>query len=208
MFTGIISGMAKVMRTAPKDGGLELDIEKPSGLIGTHDGDSIAINGVCLTVTKHDHLLTFDVIPETLARTDLGSLTAGELVNVEPSLRFGDFVGGHMVYGHVDGTTQIVRRDPEGLGYRMWFATPPALRSLIVEKGYVSLDGVSLTVAGLDGDRFAVALIPETLKRTTLGRKGVGASVNIEADPVARYVAAQLRDRANAAQSGEASRGR
>jgi len=207
MFTGIVPGMAKVTRAAPKDGGLELEIEKPSGLIGTHEGDSIAINGVCLTVTKHTDALTFDVIPETLARTDLGSLTVGALVNVEPSLRFGDFVGGHMVYGHVDGTCEIVRRDPEGQGYRMWFETPPELRSLIVEKGYVSLDGVSLTIARVDGDRFAVALIPETLKRTTLGRKGVGDSVNIEADPVARYVAAQLRDRANA-QSGEASRGR
>ncbi len=207
MFTGIVPGMAKVTRAAPKDGGLELEIEKPSGLIGTHEGDSIAINGVCLTVTKHTDALTFDVIPETLARTDLGSLTVGALVNVEPSLRFGDFVGGHMVYGHVDGTCEIVRRDSEGQGYRMWFETPPELRSLIVEKGYVSLDGVSLTIARVDGDRFAVALIPETLKRTTLGRKGVGDSVNIEADPVARYVAAQLRDRANA-QSGEASRGR
>jgi len=207
MFTGIVPGMAKVTRAAPKDGGLELEIEKPSGLIGTHEGDSIAINGVCLTVTKHTDALTFDVIPETLARTDLGSLTVGALVNVEPSLRFGDFVGGHMVYGHVDGTCEIVRRDPEGQGYRMWFETPPELSSLIVEKGYVSLDGVSLTIARVDGDRFAVALIPETLKRTTLGRKGVGDSVNIEADPVARYVAAQLRDRANA-QSGEASRGR
>jgi len=207
MFTGIVPGMAKVTRAAPKDGGLELEIEKPSGLIGTHEGDSIALNGVCLTVTKHTDALTFDVIPETLARTDLGSLTVGALVNVEPSLRFGDFVGGHMVYGHVDGTCEIVRRDSEGQGYRMWFETPPELRSLIVEKGYVSLDGVSLTIARVDGDRFAVALIPETLKRTTLGRKGVGDSVNIEADPVARYVAAQLRDRANA-QSGEASRGR
>lgn len=208
MFTGIIPGMAKVVRAARKDGGLELEIERPSGLIGTHEGDSIAINGVCLTVTKHSGALTFDVIPETLARTNLGGLAAGELVNVEPSLRFGDFVGGHMVYGHVDGTCEIVARDPEGQGYRQWCSTPPDLRSLIVEKGYVSLDGVSLTIAQVQRDRFAVALIPETLKRTTLGRKGVGASVNIEADPVARYIAAQLRDRAAAARSGEAPRGR
>lgn len=101
-----------------------------------------------------------------------------------------------MVYGHVDATTKIQSKDPEGQGYRMWCETPQGLERLIVEKGYVSLDGVSLTVAEVKAQQFAVALIPETLKRTTLGRKGVGLSLNIEVDPVARYVAAQLGSRA------------
>ena len=196
MFTGIITAMAKVVRATPQQGGLELAIDKPKAFVGAQDGDSVAINGVCLTVKTRNGSLAFDVIPETLSRTNLKRLKKGDLVNVEPSLRVGDLVGGHMVYGHVDATCTIVRKDPEGQGYRLWCGTPRSLRNLIVEKGYVSLDGASLTVAEVKGDKFAVALIPETLKRTTLGRKGAGDSVNIEVDPIARYVAAQVRDRA------------
>jgi riboflavin synthase len=207
MFTGLIVHMAKVTRIVPDAGGIELAIEKPAGFVGAQDGDSIAISGVCLTVKDHTSDLVFDVIPETLQRSNLGRLAPGDLVNVEPSLRFGDYVAGHMVYGHVDATCEILAKDPEGQGYRLWCATPPALRSLIVEKGYIGLDGVSLTIAQVQEGRFAVALIPETLKRTTLGRKGVGLSVNIEVDPVARYVAAQLQDRAEAVAARETPRG-
>ncbi|HXN08886.1 MAG TPA: riboflavin synthase [Candidatus Acidoferrales bacterium] len=196
MFTGIISAMAKVVRATPRDGGLELTVDKPKGFIGAQEGDSVAINGVCLTVKSHNGSLVFDVIPETLDRSNLKDLKKGEMVNVEPSLRVGDFVGGHMVYGHVDATCKIVRKEPEGQGYRLWCSTPRALRTLIIEKGYVSLDGTSLTVAQVKGGEFDVALIPETLKRTTLGRKAVGDSLNIEVDPVARYIAAHMRDRA------------
>jgi riboflavin synthase len=207
MFTGIIPRLASVTRATRRSGGIELAIEKLEILIGSQDGDSIAINGVCLTVKQHNGTVVFDVIPETLARTNLGSLTKSDLVNVEPSLRVGDLVGGHMIYGHVDATCTIVRKEKEGQGYRLWCKTPSTLRSLIVEKGYVSLDGASLTVAQVKRDQFAVALIPETLKRTTLGRKGAGASLNIEVDPVARYVAAQLQDRL-AAQKRSNPRGR
>jgi len=196
MFTGIITAMANVVRVKLQDGGLEIAIDKPKGFVGAQEGDSVAVNGVCLTVKTNNGSLVFDVIPETLKRSNLGQLKKGELVNVEPSLRVGDFVGGHMVYGHVDATCAIVRKDPEGQGFRLWCTTPRALRTLIVEKGYVSLDGTSLTVAQVKGDKFAVALIPETLKRTTLGRKAVGDSLNIEVDPVARYIAARMRDRA------------
>jgi riboflavin synthase len=196
MFTGIITAMANVVRANAQNGGLELTIDKPKGFVGAQEGDSVAINGVCLTVKSHNGSLVFDVIPETLNRSNLKHLKKGEPVNVEPSLRVGDFVGGHMVYGHVDATCTIVRKDPEGQGYRLWCTTPRSLRTLIVEKGYVSLDGTSLTVAQVKGDKFAVALIPETLKRTTLGRKAVGDSLNIEVDPVARYIAAHMRDRA------------
>lgn len=208
MFTGLVFNTAKVVRATPSAGGLELAIEKPKEFLGANNGDSISVNGVCLTVKKYNDALVFDVIPETLRRSNLGSLAEGDVVNLEPSLRLGDHLGGHMVYGHVDGTCQILRKDPEGQGYRMWCATPSDLSRLIVEKGYVSLDGASLTVAEVQEGRFAVALIPETLKRTTLGRKGVGLSLNIEVDPVARYVAAQLQDRANAAApAGETHRG-
>src|SRR5579864_8772127 len=147
MFTGIITAMAKVLTLSPGKGGLELIIDKPKGFIGAQEGDSVAINGVCLTVKTHNGSLVFDVIPETLNRSNLKQLEKGEQVNVEPSLRVGDFVGGHMVYGHVDATCTIVSKDPEGQGFRLWCTTPPTLRNLIVEKGYVSLDGTSLTVA-------------------------------------------------------------
>jgi len=199
MFGGIITVQGTVQRIVSDREGLELAIGMPSDFPAPHAGDSIAINGVCLTVKERSNdTLLFDVVPETLVRSNLGALERGESVNLEPSLRLGDFVGGHLVYGHVDAVSEIVRRDPEGQGFRLWCATPPALRAFIVAKGYVSLDGVSLTVAQAEPERFAVALIPETLKRTTLGRKGVGRSVNVEADPVARYVAAQMQNRPGA----------
>jgi len=149
------------------------------------------VGGACLTVAAiHRGRLEFDVVPETLARTNLGSLEAGDVVNLEPSLRLGDALGGHLVYGHVDGTTTVERLLPEGPGFRMWCSLPPPLRTMIVAKGYVALDGVSLTVAEVDASRssFAIALIPETLARTTLGRARAGDLLNLEVDPVARYV--------------------
>jgi riboflavin synthase len=194
MFTGIISHLTPVVRASFGGGGGELVVARPDERRELTAGNSIAINGVCLTakaVAKSE--VAFDVILETLARSNLGTLQAGELVNWEASLRAGDEMGGQLVYGHVDATCEIVRKDAEGQGFRMWCATPPSLAHLIVEKGYVSLDGVSLTVAQTAADRFAVALIPETLKRTTLGRKTAGLSLNMEVDPVARYVAAQLQ---------------
>jgi riboflavin synthase len=193
MFGGIISHTEEVANFIANAGGLELRIKRDHGFPRQPTGASVCVNGVCLTVKRSQDLLVFDVVPETLRRSNLGDLREGELVNLEASLRVGDQIGGHFVYGHVDATSDIVAKDPEGPGYRMWCTTPPALERLIVEKGYVALDGVSLTVAAAEAGRFAVALIPETLKRTTLGRKGPGQSLNIEADPVARYVAALVR---------------
>lgn len=194
MFTGLVSDLVSVVGASSYDGGRELTVARPASTRPLATGDSVAINGVCLTaknVTSAE--VAFDVVPETLARTNLGTLNAGEAVNWEPSLRIGDQVGGHMVYGHVDATCEILSKEGEGQGFRMWCSTPRGLALLIVEKGYVCLDGVSLTVAQTASGRFAVALIPETLKRTTLGRKTTGLSLNIEVDPVARYVAAQLQ---------------
>ncbi len=194
MFTGLVSDLVSVVNTSPHDGGCELTVARPASARPLAPGDSVAINGVCLTaksITPAE--VAFDVVPETLSRTNLGALNAGDAVNWEPSLRIGDQVGGHMVYGHVDATCQILTKEAEGQGFRMWCSTPRGLAPLVVEKGYVCLDGVSLTVAQTASGRFAVALVPETLKRTTLGRKTTGVSLNIEVDPVARYVAAQLR---------------
>jgi riboflavin synthase len=158
-------------------------------------GDSIAINGVCLTAVEAGHVLKFDVVPETLSRTNLGELVSGDSVNLEASLRVGDELGGHLVYGHVDATTVVLGKQSEGSGYRIWCVTPPTYDALIAEKGSVALDGVSLTVASVSEGEFAVALIPETLKRTTLGRKDSGSVLNFEADPIARYVAHALGKR-------------
>jgi riboflavin synthase len=137
----------------------------------------------------------FDVVPETLDRTNLGALEPGNRVNLEPSLRLGEALGGHIVYGHVDATTRIETKVAEGPGARIRCAVPRGVAPMIVEKGFIALDGVSLTVARVGDGWFEVALVPETLARTTFGRKGAGANLNLEADPIARYVAAMLADR-------------
>jgi riboflavin synthase len=195
VFSGLIAVDGRV---ASVDGdatrGITLVVEAPDAVAaGVAHGDSIAVNGVCLTVVGFDaRTLRFDVVPETVARTGFDALRPGERVNVELSLRLGDRLGGHLVYGHVDDNAAILAKDPEGQGFRLVVALPPALSPFIVEKGYVTIDGVSLTVASVDGDRFSIALIPETARRTTLGDKGPGDRVNIEVDPVARYVQGAL----------------
>jgi len=151
--------------------------------------DSIAIDGVCLTVTaRKGKMLSFDVIPETLARSTLAQRRAGDAVNVEYSLRVGDRMGGHFVYGHVDATARVLARTPEGQGERVRIERLPALAPMLVEKAFVAVDGVSLTIAAARDDWFEIALIPETLARTTLGARPVGSDVNVEVDPIARYV--------------------
>src|SRR5581483_682144 len=153
--------------------------------------------GVCLTVVgADDGRLSFDVVPETLSRTVLGALEQGRPVNVEPSLRVGDQLGGHVVQGHVDGVGRVRSVTPEGDGRRVWIDAPEAVVRYCLEKGSIAVDGVSLTVAGLDDEGFEVALIPHTLAVTTLGRLEPGDEVNLEADVlgkvVERLVAARL----------------
>jgi len=184
--------------------GMTLVVEAPDAVAaGVAAGDSVAVNGACLTVVAFDaRTMRFDVVPETVARTGMDALRAGDRLNVELSLRVGDRLGGHLVYGHVDASASILAKDPEGQGFRLHVVLPDALAPLIVEKGYVAVDGVSLTVASVTADQFTIALIPETARRTTLGTKGPGDRVNLEADPVARYaqgamtVYAQQRDSA------------
>ena len=157
-------------------------------------GDSIAIDGVCLTAREIDgDSIVFDVVLETLARSTLGARRTGDNVNVEYSLHLGDRIGGHFVYGHVDAAASVLARTPEAQGERVRIELPPALAETIVEKGFVAVDGVSLTVASAGEGWFEVALIPETLARTSLGDRAAGSRVNLEADPIARYVAATLR---------------
>jgi riboflavin synthase len=190
MFSGLIGYHGTVQQITPlEDGGMRLRIRCE----GASDEevevkDSIAVNGVCLTAADMNHnVIDFDVVPETLARSNLGSLREGAVVNVEYSLRLGDRIGGHFVYGHVDATGEILSRTPEGQGERVRIALLPDLERYVPDKAFVSVDGVSVTVAGSGPGWFEVALIPETLERTTLGRRSVGERVNLEVDPIARY---------------------
>lgn len=182
MFTGIVRERARV---ASFDGGrLAVETSLQAAI-----GDSVAIDGVCLTVVAGDDaMLAFDVVPETVARSTLGSLAAGTVVNVEPALRVGDQLGGHVVQGHVDGVGTVRSVETEGAGRRVWIEAPPAVLRYCVEKGSITVAGVSLTVAGLAADAFAVALVPHTLDETTLGALAEGDDVNLEADVLAKYV--------------------
>ena len=182
MFTGLVREVGTVR--SMQDGRLVVETMLAAAL-----GDSIAIDGVCLTVVDNtDGALAFDAVPETLARTSLGTLDGGSRVNLEPALRAGDALGGHYVQGHVDGVGVVRSVEPEGVGKRIWFDAPPELLRYVVEKGSIPVQGTSLTVAAVDHGGFAVALIPHTLEATTLGALVPGTSVNLEADVLAKYV--------------------
>lgn len=190
MFSGLIAYRGTVLDVVPASGGLTLAV-RCEGVEreAPQPKDSIAIDGVCLTATAvNGETIAFDVVPESLARSTLRDRICGDRVNVEYALRVGDRVGGHFVYGHVDAAARVLERNAEGQGERVRIEAPPSLAPMIALKGFVAVDGVSLTVAAVDEDSFEVALIPETLARTTLGLRPVGARVNLEADPLARYV--------------------
>jgi riboflavin synthase len=185
MFTGLVREVGTVASLV--DG--RLTIDAPETARGVQIGDSIAIDGVCLTVVAcEDASLSFDAVPETLSRTALGTLEQGSRVNLEPALRAGDPLGGHYVQGHVDGVGTVESVAPEGEGRRMRFAAPGELLRYIVEKGSIAVQGTSLTVAAVDDTGFEVALIPHTLQATTLGALQLEQRVNLEADVLAKYV--------------------
>ncbi len=191
MFTGLVSDLGTVERISPRQGGARI-VLRPSALRAEEleAGESVCCSGACLTVTERGPgLLAFDAVPETLARTTLGSWRPGDRVNLERALRLSDRLGGHLVSGHVDAVGEVLARAPEGQGARLTLSLPAAIAPLVAEKGSVAVDGVSLTVARAGRDRFEVALIPETLVRTTLGAAAPGTRVNLEADVVARHVA-------------------
>ena len=185
MFTGLVREVGTV---ASMEGG-RLTIDAPETSQGVQLGDSIAIDGVCLTVVACvDSSLSFDAVPETLARTALGTLEQGSRVNLEPALRAGDALGGHYVQGHVDGVGAVQSVVPEGEGRRVRFEAPAELLKYIVAKGSIAVQGTSLTVAAVDEAGFEVALIPHTLQATTLGDLEPEQPVNLETDVLAKYV--------------------
>jgi riboflavin synthase len=206
MFTGLVSDMGVVERLEPRSGGARLTIRPDATPVDELAlGESVACNGACLTVVERGGgRVSFDAVPETLARTTLGSWRPGTRVNLERALRLSDRLGGHLVQGHVDAVGKVVTRVAEGQGARLGISLPPGIAPLVAEKGSIAIDGVSLTVARADRDRFEVALIPETLSRTVLGAATPGTAVNLEADVVARHVA-RLREFAGASGMSEES---
>lgn len=195
MFTGIV-GTGRVARVRRRGGRVELTIASPAAR-GLRTGDSVAVNGVCLTAVRaRRRRFAVQAVPETLARTTLGGLRAGEEVNVELAVRPSDRLGGHIVQGHVDGAATVTGLTDEDGSRRMTVSVPDALLRYVVPKGSVALDGVSLTVAALVPGGFEVALIPHTLEHTTLGRVRPGGRLNVEVDVLAKYVEKLVRPHA------------
>ena len=196
MFTGIVRERGSVASVTGGETGLRITVSAPETAASCAIGDSVAVNGCCLTVVAvTDGRLAFDAVPETLARTSLATLAAGAVVNVEPALRAGEPLGGHIVQGHVDGVGAVRSVEPEGEGVRMHLDLAPELLRYCVAKGSVTVEGVSLTVASLDDDGLAVALVPHTLAATTLGSLRPGDRVNVEVDVLAKYVERLLAGR-------------
>jgi riboflavin synthase len=192
MFTGLVESLGTVSRAEDTGAGRRLAVRHPMGR-ELAVGESVAVNGACLTVVGNDgDEFAFDVGPETLLRTNLGALAAGDGVNLERSLRAGDRLGGHFVQGHVDAVGIIDARVSQGDWEDVWFRCPDELTRLMVPKGSIAVDGVSLTLVNVEPERFSVMLIPHTQSATTLGSKKVGDPVNLEADMLAKHVAKLL----------------
>jgi riboflavin synthase len=197
MFTGIVEELGRVRTVSPNADGARVEIEARTVLGDASVGSSIAVNGVCLTVVElGDDWWAADAVVETLTRTNLGALAPGDPVNLERPMRLDDRVHGHLVQGHIDGTGTVTAREPQDDGSTfIAFAAPSDVLRYIVYKGSIAVDGVSLTIAGLDDDGFRVAVIPHTLAVTTLGARAIGDAVNLETDVVAKYVERLLPER-------------
>ncbi|MFQ5854629.1 MAG: riboflavin synthase [Anaerolineae bacterium] len=189
MFSGIVEEVGKVASIRRRGEIVEVTIAASQVLGGTELGDSLAINGTCLTVTRlTDSSFTVELSPETLRRTNLGDLQPGAGVNLERSLAVGGRIGGHFVQGHIDGTGQVQSLTPEGESIMVRFTAPPSLMRYVVPKGYIAIDGMSLTIVERDADSFTVAFIPYTLAHTIAGSYNAGDRVNLEADIIGKYV--------------------
>ena len=201
MFTGIVEELGEIVAI---DHGAESAVIRVRGPLVTSDarhGASIAVNGVCLTVVEHDgETFSVDVMAETLTRSSLGSLGAGARVNLERAMAASARLDGHIVQGHVDGTAQILARVPGDRWEVVQLTLPPELSRYVVEKGSITVDGISLTVSAITEDTFSVSLIPTTLALTTLGHKDVGDLVNLEVDVIAKYVERLLNHKTGAAE--------
>jgi riboflavin synthase len=186
VFTGLVADLGTVAAVDASEAGVRLTVRTALEL---SEGDSVAVNGVCLTATSlPDGAFTADVMQETLRRSSLGALDEGAKVNLELPLRADDRLGGHFVQGHVDGLGTIWEVREEGFSHVVTIGAPPEIVRYVIEKGSIAVDGVSLTVSGLGDDWLQVSLIPETLERTTLGEATTGATVNLEVDVLAKYI--------------------
>ena len=193
MFTGLVEQVCTIKSVRRSAGVMELAVDLGKLADESKIGDSIAVNGTCLTVGgQRGNLATFDVSGETLAKSNLGRLTAGSKVNVELAMKVGERFGGHIVQGHVDGVATIKAIDKHGQFADIRFAAETELLDQMVVKGSVAVDGISLTIASMDGNSFSVAIIPETLKKTTLGEAKIGDVVNIETDIFVKIIKKQL----------------
>ena len=189
MFSGIVEEMGRIRRVERRGGSERVEVEARRALEGTHRGDSIAINGTCLTVTDlSSRSFTVELAPETLRRTNLGQVHPGDPVNLERSLKVGGRIGGHFVQGHVDGVGTVKDLKPEGDAVIITFSAPPDIMRYVVVKGFIAIDGVSLTVVDLLPDRFTVSFVPYTLSNTIAAYYRVGTVVNLEADILGKYV--------------------
>lgn len=190
MFTGIVQDMGRIVALEPRAGDVRLRVAVDRlPLDAVRSGDSIAVSGVCLTVVEHDARgFAADVSNETLSLTTLGDLAPGSHVNLEPALRAGDPLGGHLVSGHVDGVGRVVSLAQDARSWRIRFETPPDLARYVARKGSIAIDGVSLTVNEVEGREFGINIIPHTWQVTTIGGYTPGRRVNLEIDPIARYV--------------------
>lgn len=191
MFTGLVEGTGTISSLQPEgDAAVRLAIEVPELMAGEGTlGESVAINGCCLTVVEFTETVwQFQAGEETLSKTNLGELEAGSLVNLERSLKADARLGGHFVQGHVDGTGTVQKINRDGEWVRMWFSVPPELSRYMIPKGSVAVDGISLTLVDVEPESFSVALIPHTLEVTTLGHRKVRDTVNIEADMLGKYI--------------------
>jgi riboflavin synthase len=203
MFTGLVREVGTVERREGDEGGARLRVR--AALAGELEaGDSVAVAGACLTVAAAGAgAFEVDAINQTLSLTTLGELDAGDRVNLEPPVRATDALGGHLVQGHVDGVATVLAANDDGVSRRLRVRIPAELGRYVVERGSIALDGVSLTVAGLDGDAIEVALIPETLVRTTLGEVGEGARLNVEVDLIARHLERLMQGFAGEGRTGD-----
>ncbi|AEV87337.1 riboflavin synthase subunit alpha [Actinoplanes sp. SE50] len=197
MFTGIVEELGEIVRlTEGSEDSAVIAVRGPLVTSDARDGDSIAVNGVCLTVIDNvDGVFTADVMGETLRRSSLGALKVGSSVNLERAAALGSRLGGHLVQGHVDGVATLQSREPADQWEVVTFSLPAELAKYVVEKGSITVDGVSLTVMAVTGDTFSVGMIPATSKNTVLGSKAIGEPVNLEVDVIAKYVEKMLGSR-------------
>lgn len=194
MFTGIVAGTSPVINIEQKEIVRSLTLNLEGFVMGLEIGASVSLDGVCMTVVSIDgNLVTFDAIEETLNRTTLGKLGVGSLVNIERSLKMGDELGGHIISGHVLTTAKILQIVNKGEGIDMMIENPPEVNQYILEKGYISIDGMSLTIGKVSEDNFSLHIIPETLRITTIGQKNIGDYVNIEIDSRTQAIVDTIR---------------